>query len=101
MSDTNALKPCERALDLIDELYRKYGVELDTDDVAIAQAARAALTRPEQQTEPTDAVLAARLEDQSDEPFPGSDGVRLHYWRDKALTVAKALRERTAAKDNK
>jgi hypothetical protein len=31
-------------LDLIDELYREYGVELDDDDVAIAQSARSALS---------------------------------------------------------
>lgn len=35
----------DRALDLIDELYRKYGVELDAEDVKTAQEARAALVR--------------------------------------------------------
>lgn len=37
--------------------------------------------------------LAERLEDQRDEPWPmGSESDRLHYWRDKAIEVAKALR---------
>jgi hypothetical protein len=42
-------KTVERLLDMVDGLYRKYGVELDADDVAIAQAARnEALTRQAQ-----------------------------------------------------
>jgi hypothetical protein len=43
--------------------------------------------------------LAERLEDQRDEPWPmGSESDRLHYWRDKAIEVAKALRTQQESK---
>lgn len=42
--------------------------------------------------------LAERLVDQRDEPWPGSDTARLHYWRDKAIEVAAALRTLPSSK---
>jgi hypothetical protein len=53
----------------------------------------AALSRPALAGEASVESIAARLIDQSDEPWPsGTEGDRLHYWRDKAINAAKALR---------
>jgi hypothetical protein len=36
--------------------------------------------------------IADYLTHQQDEPWPGPDSARLHYWRDKAISAAKRLR---------
>ena len=36
--------------------------------------------------------VADYLIDQRDEPWPGPDGPRVHYWRDKAIAAANRLR---------
>lgn len=42
----------ERLLNMVDSLYRKYGVELDAEDIAVAQTARnAALERLAEQSD--------------------------------------------------
>ena len=39
------------------------------------------------------AAIAAQLENQDHEPWPeGSDSDRLHFWRDRCITTARALR---------
>lgn len=37
------------------------------------------------------ARISARLIDQTDEPWPGTNAKRLHYWRDKAIDASKVL----------
>lgn len=44
------------------------------------------------------AEVAEYLIDQRDEPWPGADADRLHYWRDKAIHAANRLR--TLAREN-
>jgi hypothetical protein len=52
----------ERLLDMVDELYRKYGVELDAEDTAIAQAARNASLQGELQELSEDDEMVSAVE---------------------------------------
>jgi hypothetical protein len=61
---------------------------------ACAREAAAVLSSPTPTPAPIESTLAAIAEyliDQRDEPWPGSDSDRLHYWRSKAITAANRL----------
>lgn len=85
------------------ELTREMRLGLhDCDPMVQAFARFEQAIRADERERAADAIpaleaLANKLTDQYDEPFSGPDSQRLHYWRDKAITVAKALRDMSAS----
>lgn len=67
---------------------REYIPMAERELFAKAAAALAALRTQRNELE----AIADRLADQQDEPWPGSESGRLHYWRDKAIDAATAIR---------